>query len=63
MTEDDRYPVPRIHDFTANLSGKVIFSKIDLIKGFHQIPVAPEDIPKTAVITPFGLYEFLLLDI
>ena len=58
-TEDDRYPVPRIHDFTANLAGKAVFSKVDLIRGYHQVPVRPEDIPKTAVITPFGLFEFL----
>lgn len=55
----DCYPVPHIQDFASQLSGKTIFSKIDLIKGYHQIPVRAMDIPKTAVITPFGLFEFL----
>ena len=58
QTEDDHYPVRNIMDFNAELAGMTVFSKIDLLKGYHQIPVAQEDIRKTAVITPFGLYEF-----
>ena len=50
---------PTSKTIASQLSGKTIFSKIDLIKGYHQIPVRAMDIPKTAVITPFGLFEFL----
>ena len=57
-TLDDKYPVKSLMDFTTNLHGKTIFSKVDLLKGYHQIPVAEGDIGKTAVITPFGLFIF-----
>ncbi|GBN10791.1 Transposon Ty3-I Gag-Pol polyprotein [Araneus ventricosus] len=57
-TIPDRYPIPRIEDFHSILKDKVIFSKIDLIKSCYQIPITEEDKPKTAIITPFGLYEF-----
>jgi hypothetical protein len=61
VTEDDRYPLPSIQDFTANLAGCTIFSKIDLVKGYHQVPMAEEDIPKTAICTPFGLFEYIFM--
>ena len=59
MTVDDKYPLPHIHDFNAKLKGAKVFSKVDLIRGYHQIPVAAADVPKTAIVTPFGLYEYL----
>ena len=58
LTTDDRYPVRNLQDFNADLRGKTVFSKVDLLKGYHQIPVNPDDVKKTAVITPFGLFLF-----
>jgi hypothetical protein len=46
-------------DLAARLHGCKVFSKLDLSKGYYQVPVRAEDVPKTAVITPFGLWEFL----
>ncbi|GBL92136.1 Retrovirus-related Pol polyprotein from transposon 17.6 [Araneus ventricosus] len=59
VTVPDRYPVPHIQDCLQVLEGKKIFSTLDLAKAYHQIPVLEEDVPKTAVATAFGLFEFL----
>ncbi|GFX73556.1 retrovirus-related Pol polyprotein from transposon opus [Trichonephila clavipes] len=53
VTEFDSYPMPYLNDFAHALHGKKIFSKIDIFKAFHQIPIAECDIPKTAVTTPW----------
>lgn len=57
QTIPDRYPIPVIYDAISFLKNKCIFSKIDLIRAFHNIPVYEAHIEKTAVISPAGLYE------
>jgi hypothetical protein len=58
ITVQDRYPLPNLMDLSANMDGCTVFSKIDLVKAFDQEPNAPEDPQKTAVITPFKLFEY-----
>ena len=59
VTVPDKYPIPFLSDSTHFLAGCRVFSKIDLVRGYHQIPVAAEDVPKTAITTPFGSFEFV----
>ena len=58
-TIPDPYPLPKIADFTSRISGSTVFSKLDPQKGYYQVTVAPEDVKTTAIITPFGMFEFL----
>ena len=58
-TQADKYPVPNLGDFSSQLEGCTVFSTPDLKNGYLQIPLEKSAVPKTAIITPFGLYEFL----
>ena len=60
-TVPDRYPIKRLMDFTTILKKCKIFSTLDLKRAYNQIPVHPDDVEKTAVITPFGLFESLVM--
>lgn len=59
ITTPDQYPLPNLNDVPPKLTNAKIFSVVDLVKAFHHLPVNPADIEKTAITTPFGLFEYL----
>ena len=59
LTVADTDPIITAEDLFQWLGKSKYYSKIDLSKGYWQIPVVEEDIEKTAFITPDGTYDFL----
>ena len=59
VTISDPEPTKISEDLFQQLGKSSFFSKIDLSKGYWQIPVTEEDVFKTAFLTPDGAYEFL----
>jgi hypothetical protein len=61
ITIKNKYPLPRIGILFDQLTGVKVFSKVDLCSGYHQINIHPEDVPRTAFSTRYGLYEYLVM--
>jgi hypothetical protein len=61
QTIKNRYAIPHAEELFDRLQGALVFSMIDLKSGYWQIPVAEEDVPKTAFRTRYGHYQFKVM--
>ncbi len=62
LKHGNNYLLPRIDQLMDSLTGAKLFTSLDLQSGYHQIRITPEDVAKTAFRTPFGHYQFKVLN-
>ena len=60
-TITDSYVIPNLHSLNFQLKGKRVFSRLDLVKGYFQVLVNKASKAKTAVVTPFGTFQFYFM--
>ncbi len=58
LVRDCRFPLANPEEILAHLSGKTHFATLDLVSGYHQVPLAESSRPISAFTTPDGLYQF-----
>ena len=61
VTVTDAQPLPRINEALLLFKEARHFSSLDLISGFHQVPMHPDDAQKTAFTTHMGLFEYKVM--
>ena len=58
VTKKNRHPLPRFDELIDRFKNARYFSKLDLLSGYHQMRIHPDDTHKTAFRTRYGHYKF-----
>ena len=61
VTKKDSYPLVRIDDLIDEVGKSNFVTKLDLLKGYYQVPLSPKSKETTAFCTPDGLYQYRVL--
>lgn len=61
VTKDDPWPLPSLQHLMEEYLGANIFTTLDLLKGFNQILVDEDSIPKLTMATPWGCFSYRVM--
>ncbi|XP_068222362.1 uncharacterized protein [Palaemon carinicauda] len=61
VTVKDSFPLPRINDILDSIGNKKILTRIDLMKGYYQVPLTQSAKEISSFITPFGLFSYKVM--
>ena len=58
ITQPDAFPLPRIDDLIDKIGEAKYMTKIDLSRGYWQVPMEESSIPLRGFVTPFGHFQW-----
>ncbi|XP_076038001.1 uncharacterized protein LOC143023366 [Oratosquilla oratoria] len=58
VTKADPYPLPQIDDLIEEVAAARFLSKLDLMKGYHQIPLTSRASEVSTFVTPQGHFQY-----
>ena len=61
VTKKDKFPIPRIDYLLDKVKGAKFFTSLDVKSGYWHVPMAEEDMEKTAFSTMDGHFEFRVM--
>ena len=62
ITVKNKACLPNVDDLFDTVQGNTYFTKLDLRSGYNQIRIQKNDVEKTAINTPFGHYQYRVMD-
>ena len=61
VTKSDSYPIPRVDDCVDRMGNAKFVCKLDLLKGYWQVPLTARAKEISAFATPDGLYQYKVM--
>jgi hypothetical protein len=61
VTKRSRYPIPRTDEIFDRLNKAFYLTCLDFQQGYHQVAIDEPDVEKTAFVTRYGQYEWLVM--
>ena len=61
VTKTDSFPIPRVEDYIDRIGYAKYMSKLDLLKGYWQVPLTPRAKEISTFVTPDGFFQYKVM--